>query len=152
MDAVFEGFVRRLFLDAARTHNIIVRKAGKGDQVYLTDEPTRIHGLRPDILLLKGQNLLAVGDVKYTLEKPEHDKESHNQIFTYMMRWGTQHATLIFPASEDDKEGASTYLIKNDREEKYLHLMRINLQTIDSSFACVQSLVKKIIDTSVSSA
>jgi hypothetical protein len=93
--------------------------------------------------------LLAVGDAKYSLQKPEDDKESHNQIFTYMIRWGTRHVELIFPASDSGEEGTVTYIIRNDEDERRLHFLKIGLQNMESSFASVQSFLTVIADTDV---
>jgi 5-methylcytosine-specific restriction endonuclease McrBC regulatory subunit McrC len=149
MSVIFERFVRKLFIDATRTHNLIVRKARREDGVYLTDKPVQIHGLEPDILIFKEQSLLAVGDAKYTLEKPEDDKESHNQVFTYMVRWGTRHAALVFPASDPSEQGTATYIIRNNNGERRLHFLKISLENMESAFISLQSFITTIADTNV---
>lgn len=144
MDQIFERFVRRLFIDATRPLGLRARKAGKRDEVCLTDVP-KIHGLRPDILVFKEGKVMLVADVKYTLETPEQDKDAHYQIFAYMMRYKTDHCALIFPET-DRKKPIKTFEIKINRQRKYLHLLNISLENIETTEEIMQKFVNNLFE------
>lgn len=139
MDHVFERFVRRLFMDAARQYGLRVRKAGKRDEIYLTDIP-KIHGLRPDILVSKNGKVVMVADVKYTLDTPEQHKNAYYQIFAYLMRWRTDHCALIFPKT-DTSSHIKTFEIDINNQKKYLHLLSVGLENMELAQQMIQKLV-----------
>lgn len=143
MDQVFERFVRRLFMDAARPYGFRIRKAGKRNEIYLTNAP-KIHGLRPDILVSKNGKVVMVADVKYTLETPEQDKNAHYQIFAYMMRWKTNHCALIFPET-DRARHIKTFEIDIHGQKKYLHLLNVSLKNIELTQRMIQQFMDDVV-------
>jgi hypothetical protein len=147
IDMIFERFVRKLFSEKSRPYNLIVRKATNEDKKFLLDEPYKMHGLVPDLVIFKSKTLLSVGDMKYSLQIPENDTTSHNQVFTYMIRWGCSHAILVYPCIDDKPyQSITTFKIKETYKagESYLHFLRIDFGNINTALETVEDVLKKI--------
>ncbi len=134
MNNLFETFIRKIFM-------IITKKLYKELNVKITVRKRRCKNplvvkpikkiyLEPDIMVeMKGEPI-AVGDVKYKLVKdplksgPKGDRDSVNQIYTYMHGCNVSKGFLIYP-SYRNKNSYLGYLLK-DGKKIYIAQIRID--------------------------
>lgn len=143
MNMLFESFVRKVMAMAAqrlridRGIEIDVRKAGKQEQSLILEPEDKVDRayLVPDIIIELDRKPIAVGDVKYKKEPdPESDRDSINQIYTYMHGWSVDRGFLIYPALEDkpstNRPPYDHYKLKGEKE---LYITRIHMNEIPDS-------------------
>ena len=161
MNDLFESFVRKVMIMAANrlreTKGIeITAKKAEGNRQALVTRPEPKAYLVPDIVIEVKGKPVAVGDVKYKVDKdplksgPEGDRESVYQVYTYMHGWNVNKGFLVYPST---KEGSfyEPYILKGGKE-LYIVKIAINksLETsekVENSelFAKLSELLERLI-------
>ena len=133
MNNLFENFARKILIITARWLrrvkgvNIVVRKAGERERALVVSPRTRVY-LEPDIVIEINGRPVAVGDVKYKLVKdplksgPDGDRDSVNQVYTYIHGWDVDKGFLIYPSIKSE----TTYASYTLKDGKKLYVVRIH--------------------------
>ncbi len=161
MNMLFESFVRKIIAMAAqqlrRTKGveIDVRRAGEREQALILEPEAKAY-LVPDMVIELDRRPVAVGDVKYKKEPdPEGDRDSINQVYTYMHGWSVDRGFLVYPMLEDKPStNRSSYTYYKLKGEKELYIARININEIPdtlqdlrntSMFNLILELLEKLV-------
>lgn len=90
-DWLFETYVRKLLAEALVPYGYVVSKAVAGERVLFASGDV---ALTPDILIRRGTQVVAIGDVKHKAPDPS----DYYQTITYAREWGLD-SVMIFEAT-----------------------------------------------------
>jgi len=155
MNNLFESFVRKVLLIIAgqlrrvKGVNIVVKKAGKQEKALVVSPRTGVY-LEPDIVIEVNGRPVAVGDVKYKLVKnplksgSKGDRDSVNQVYTYIHGWDVDKGFLIYPSIENETT-YETYTLKN---EKKLYIVRVCVEEVAETFRELREFIRELLRSS----
>jgi len=159
---LFESFVRKVMIMTAswlrktKGIEITVKKAEGNRQALVTDPEPKAY-LVPDIVIEVKGKPVAVGDVKYKVDKdplksgPEGDREAVYQVYTYMHGWNVNKGLLVYPSTKDEpfyesymlKDGKELYIVKIDFSKPFETSEKIENTEL---FAKLLELIERLIE------
>ena len=87
-DWLFEAYVRKLLAESLAPFGYVVTKAVKGDRFLFASGEI---ALTPDILIRRGTQVVAIGDVKHKSPDPS----DYYQTITYAREWGLRSVLIL---------------------------------------------------------
>lgn len=108
-DLLFEAYVRTVLFEAYRDKGLTFEKE-RPDSSHLFVDGTA--PMEPDILVLRGANVICVGDVKHKAP----DASDYYQMFTYVRQYGLSRGFML-SATDDARARPAKLLTRRDRVE-----------------------------------
>ncbi|MCJ8506092.1 McrC family protein [Kocuria flava] len=121
-NALFEEYMRRCLSDSLNDEGLIVQKAVKGDRRLFSQSDEY---LIPDILILRGSEIVGVGDVKHKTP----DSSDFYQMYTYLRQFDLVSGFLLTPISSKFPEDQ---VFTTARDGCTIHVYPVNIEDLKS--------------------
>jgi len=131
MEDVFERYIRSLLSQSEilSADNIRVLDGNLDGKKYLFND-SKVHVAKPDIVVKRGNEALAIGDVKY---KPKVSEQDRYQVICHALSYGTKIAFTVSPFFGEGESGGSTIGTVGLDQTVTLETYQFNLSAEDFS-------------------
>ena len=100
LDDIFESFVRNSLREGLREAKLSVVDGNKPGQQQSLFRDNRQFPIKPDVLIRRGKDMIAIGEVKY---KPKITEVDRYQVISHVVASGAPLGIWISPAQESEK-------------------------------------------------
>ena len=100
LDDIFESFVRNSLREGLRDAKLSVVDGNKSGHQQSLFRDNRKFPIKPDVLIRRGKDMIAIGEVKY---KPKITEVDRYQVISHVVASGSPLGIWISPAQESEK-------------------------------------------------
>lgn len=141
LDDIFEAFVRNTLREGLRSEKISVVDGNKHTHQRPLFKDNKQFPIKPDAIIRRGKDVLAIGEVKY---KQKIEEEDRYQVISHVVATGAPVGIWISPALSEDEAGM-TYIGAIATGAKFYHY-RLNISSdLDAARASMVSAVSKLV-------
>ena len=122
LDDIFESFVRNSLREGLRDAKLSVVDGNKSGHQQSLFRDNRKFPIKPDVLIRRGKDMIAIGEVKY---KPKITEVDRYQVISHVVASGSPLGIWISPAQESEKSNLN-YVGSIESGAKFYHY-RLNI-------------------------